>query len=476
MAGSGQRDGAALARVVAGHRDVQDDAEAVTAALRGVGMLIQPGRDGPAASTVLVVDALQPDIEHLIGTAAECERSHLLVVIPAAHALAHGEVWRLLKLGASDVLVWRGRATAQCVALRIRRWHEIDTLLDSADVTGRMVGRSRALRAALRRVVEIARFSPSSLLITGETGTGKELVAGLVHRLDTRPDKGPFVVVDCTTVVPSLSGSEFFGHEKGAFTGAVAARDGAFALANKGTLFLDEVGDLPLPLQAELLRVTQEGVYKKLGSNTWHSTRFRLISATHRDLVAAATSGDFRGDLYYRIAAATVHLPSLAERAEDILVLLRHFLDELRPDSEPATLDPDVAELLQARPYPGNVRDLRQLAQRVNLRHVGPGPVTVGDLPEEERPVAPDVPAPPAVNGALDAVVRSALAHGMGLTELRNTTVDTAVRVALEDTGGHVHRAAQLLGVSDRAVQLRRASVRDSAAVAGQRPPRDEPG
>src|SRR6478736_882878 len=202
MAGSGQRDGAALARVVAGHRDVQDDAEAVTAALRGVGMLIQPDRDGPAASTVLVVDALQPNIEHLIGTAAECERGHLLVVIPAAHALAHGEVWRLLNVGASDVLVWRGRATAQCAALRIRRWHEIDTLLDSADVTGRMVGRSRALRAALRRVVEIARFSPSSLLITGETGTGKELVAGLVHRLDTRPDKGPFVVVDCTTVVP----------------------------------------------------------------------------------------------------------------------------------------------------------------------------------------------------------------------------------------------------------------------------------
>lgn len=478
MAGSAEGLGvpsSAVARVAATNRELQAQVDEVTAALRDGGVEIQSDREGPATSTVLILDGLQPNTEHVIGMAAECDRGHLLVLIPATHALAHGEAWRLLDLGASDVLVWRGRATAQCAALRIRRWHEIDTLLDSVDVTGVMVGRSRALRTALGRMVEIARFSTSSLLITGETGTGKELVAGLVHRLDTRPDKGPFVVVDCTTVVPALSGSEFFGHEKGAFTGAVAPREGAFALANKGTLFLDEVGDLPLPLQAELLRVTQEGVYKRLGSNTWRSTRFRLISATHRDLVAEARAGAFRRDLYYRIAAATVRLPSLSERAEDILVLFRHFLDELRPDGEPATLEPDVAELLQARPYPGNVRDLRQLAQQIHLRHVGPGPITVGDLPEEERPIEPDVPTPPSVNGDLVAVVRYALAHGMNLTELRNTTVDTAVRVALEDTGGHVHQAAQLLGVSDRAVQQRRASAR-AAAMSAQGPPRDKPG
>ncbi|MGV9868707.1 sigma 54-interacting transcriptional regulator [Rhodococcus koreensis] len=339
-------------------------------------------------------------------------------------------------------------------------------LLESDDVSGLMVGRSQSLRAALRRVIEVARYSSSSLLITGESGTGKELVAGLVHRLDARQDKGPFVVVDCTTVTPSLSGSEFFGHEKGAFTGADAPREGAFALANKGTLFLDEVGELPLSLQAELLRVTQEGVYKKLGSNAWHRTRFRLITATHRDLVAAEAAGTFRRDLYYRIAAATVHLPPLAERTEAILMLFDHFLGELHPDREPTTIDSDVADVLQSRSYPGNVRDLRQLAHRVHVRHVGPGPITVGDLPEEERPEELGTPMHLTTDD-LDMVVRRALNRGMGLSELRQATVETAVRVALEDSHGHVHTAAQLLGVSDRALQLRRAGARDAVSGPG---------
>src|SRR5262249_683962 len=148
----------------------------------------------------------------------------------------------------------------------------------------------------------------------GESGTGKELIARLIHDLDSRPGKPPLVVVDCTTIVPGLSGSEFFGHERGAFTGAINTRDGAFALANGGTLFLDEIGELPQPMQAELLRVIQERKYKRVGSNAWQHTDFRLVSATNMDLESGVAKGAFRGDLYYRIAGWVCRTPPLRER------------------------------------------------------------------------------------------------------------------------------------------------------------------
>lgn len=139
---------------------------------------------------------------------------------------------------------------------------------------------------ALRRIVEVACFTTSPLLLEGESGTGKELVARLFHHLDPREGKRDLIVVDCTTIVPTLSGSEFFGHERGAFTGAMSAREGAFAAADRGTLFLDEIGELPLTMQAELLRVIQEGTYKWVGADHWRKTSFRLVCATNRDLEA----------------------------------------------------------------------------------------------------------------------------------------------------------------------------------------------
>src|SRR6185295_226461 len=150
---------------------------------------------------------------------------------------------------------------------------------------------------------------------------GKELLARVIHALDPRPDKGELVVLDCTTIVPELSGSEFFGHERGAYTGAVGPRDGAFALAHGGTLFLDEIGELPLALQAQLLRVVQEGTYKRVGGNAWHKASFRLVCATNRDLKEEVARGRFRGDLYHRLATNASRLPPLRDRVEDILVL-----------------------------------------------------------------------------------------------------------------------------------------------------------
>src|SRR4029450_8247587 len=160
-------------------------------------------------------------------------------------------------------------------------------------------------------------FSQVSVLIVGESGTGKELIARLIHDLDQRRDKGDFVVVDCTTIVPELSGSELFGHERGAFTGAVGTREGAFALADGGTLFLDEVGELPLPLQGQLLRVVQARMYKRVGGNHWHRTEFRLVCATNRDLAREVERDAFRSDFYYRIANWPCRLPPLGERRGD---------------------------------------------------------------------------------------------------------------------------------------------------------------
>jgi len=179
------------------------------------------------------------------------------------------DIWRLLSAGASDVFAWdHSDDPAREIAARFERWQMVDEILRSPLVKDNLAGQSPAWIRSLRQIVEVARFTDSSVLITGESGTGKELFAQLVHTLDPRRNKGNLLVCDCTTIVQELSGSEFFGHERGAFTGAVSARDGAFALADGGTLFLDEVGELPTNLQAELLRVTQEHTYKRVGGNS----------------------------------------------------------------------------------------------------------------------------------------------------------------------------------------------------------------
>jgi transcriptional regulator with GAF, ATPase, and Fis domain len=382
-------------------------------------------------------------------------------------SLSGASAWSMLQAGASDVFAWSRRThPAAEVADRFERWNMVDSLVESSQVRGSLVGDSRSWTSMLRQIVEVARFTAASVLITGETGTGKELVARLVHALDPHVEPPRFVVLDCTTIVPELSGSEFFGHERGAFTGAVAARDGAFALADGGTLFLDEVGELPAGLQAQLLRAIQEHTYKRVGGNSWQRTNFRLVCATNRDLVQAVARGAFRSDLYYRIATVTCTLPPLRERMEDIPALVRHFAAQFAGDGRSLDLDDVVAEYLLRRQYPGNVRDLKQVVSRMLARHVGMGPVTVGDIPEEERPaMEPD--AGWSVE-PFERPVRRALARGAGLKEINRAVTEAAIHIAVADEGGNLRRAARKLGVTDRALQMRRAAHRGLAARALQ--------
>jgi formate hydrogenlyase transcriptional activator len=229
---------------------------------------------------------------------------------------------------------------------------------------GEIVGDSPSLRTALDLVSVVAPAS-SSVLIMGETGTGKELIARAVHNLSGRRERA-FVKLNCAAIPLGLLESELFGHEKGAFTGAITQKNGRFELANKGTLFLDEVGDIPLELQAKLLRVLQEQEFERLGSNFTHKVDVRLIAATHRDLAAMVKQGTFREDLYYRLKVFPIHIPPLRQRTEDIPKLVRHFirLYARRMNKGINEIPVETMNALVRYRWPGNVRELQNFIER----------------------------------------------------------------------------------------------------------------
>ena len=432
------------------------------AELARVGVGARPRGAGHVGPGLLLFDDVTDALFERVRVASNQGAVRLLAIGRRPELLAAGVAWRLLRAGASDVVAWGSAEAAGEVAVRLERWEGVDRLLQTPLVRDNLVGDSPAWLSVLRQIVEVACFTEASVLITGESGTGKELVARLFHTLDRRPTKGELVILDCTTIMPELAGSEFFGHERGAFTGAVATRDGAFALANLGTLFLDEVGELALPLQAQLLRVVQERSYKRVGGNTWHRTDFRLICATNRDLVQEVQRSAFRSDFYHRIATWSCRLPPLRERRQDIVPLARRFIREFRHGEDEPELSDQVREYLLTRDYPGNVRDLRQCIGRIMSRHVGRGPITPGDVVPDERPaVTPDLGA--WRDAAFEHSIRTAVAMGVGLKDIGRIAEDTAVRIAIAEHSGNLQRAAQSLGVTDRALQLRRAARREGS-------------
>jgi transcriptional regulator with PAS, ATPase and Fis domain len=244
----------------------------------------------------------------------------------------------------------------------------------------------------------------------------------------------------------------------------VSERDGAFALANGGTLFLDEIGELPLPLQAQLLRVVQEHTYKRVGGNTWRRTDFRLVCATNRDLLDLIRRGEFRTDLYYRMATFVCKLPALRERLEDIIPLAEQFLREIRPNGEQPKFDAAVRDYLLQREYPGNVRDLRQVVSRLMYRYVGDGTITIGNIPPEERPL-PGLEDVAWLDLQFERVIQRAVLFGAGLKAIGRAAEDIAIRIATDEEDGNLSRAARRLGVTDRALQLRRANRRQADQI-----------
>lgn len=245
-----------------------------------------------------------------------------------------------------------------------------------------IIGESPAIQRVYALLAQVAP-TESSVLVTGESGTGKELVARSIHRRSRRAN-GPFVAVNCSAIPETLLESEFFGHAKGAFTDAKSDRTGLFAKANRGTLFLDELGDLPLPMQAKLLRALEERVVRPVGSDKEQSIDVRLVSATHRNLEAAIEASQFREDLYYRVNVIQIELPPLRQRGTDILLLAQHYLKQFAESNEKPveSIDNAVAEKLLNYPWPGNVRELRNVIERAVALTTQPQ-IGLNDLPDK---------------------------------------------------------------------------------------------
>jgi formate hydrogenlyase transcriptional activator len=227
-----------------------------------------------------------------------------------------------------------------------------------------IIGSSPALESVLEQVERVAP-TDSTVLVQGETGTGKELIARAIHNLSSRFGR-PFIKLNCAAIPFDLLESELFGHEKGAFTGAIAQKIGRFELADKGTLFLDEVGDIPLPLQPKLLRVLQEQEFERLGSGRTHQVDVRLVAATHRNLVEMVKRNEFRSDLYYRLNVFPVPLPPLRERREDIPALVEHFVEiyARRMGKQIDQISPATMSELTSYAWPGNIRELQNFIER----------------------------------------------------------------------------------------------------------------
>ena len=438
----------------------------LSSALEGAGVELCTRPDEEGAYGVLIASQegaeLVSAVAELASTVAELSchgMVRVVVVVPSEAPLASAVAWPLRRAGAVDVLGGGDPvAMATAIAARAARWLAVDQMMRSPIVSDTLIGRSPAWIVTLRQIVEAASFTQGSLLLLGESGTGKEMVARVIHALDQRRGLKNLIVLDCTTVVPELAGSEFFGHEKGAFTGATATRDGSFALADGGTLFLDEVGELPLPMQAQLLRVVQERTYKRVGGNDWLHANFRLIAATNRNLDEDVAEGGFRRDLFHRLASRVYQIAPLRERAADILPLAKHFLAQLRPGEAPIVLDPAVRDFLLARPYPGNVRELKQLVSRIADRWVGGGPITVGAIPPDEVPASPSDVSWKSAD--LDQAIWRALQFGVGLHEIKEAAGVRAFTLALEMESGSTRAAAHRLAVTERTVQTYRADCR----------------
>ena len=430
-------------------------ATAIISSLQEKGIVCTESRDNEFKTALIIwIENIQPDI--ILGHIRDLScNNYMIIVINLNIEIADSIKWKFIAAGAKDVVDWQNaETTANIIIGRLRRWKIIEELLQSALVREKMIGDSQAWKSFTRKIIEVAYFTNANILLTGESGTGKELTAGLIHDMDQRKEKGKLVLVDCTTIVPELFGSEFYGHEKGAFTSGIYSREGAFALANNGSLFLDELGELPLTLQAGLLRVIQEKTYKKVGSNTWQKTNFRLVCATNKDLKAGISEGHFRKDLYYRIASSVFTMPTLDERREDIPELARYFLREELKTIVAPHIDTAAMNYLVSRDYPGNIRELKQLINRIAVRYTGENIITVGDIPEDELPMAENRKVTwDNKNLTMQQSIRLALSSGKDLAKIKNEIANLALETALEDCNGNLKFAARKLNVEVRTLQ-----------------------
>lgn len=339
--------------------------------------------------------------------------------------------------------------------LAVLAWLRQHSSVSSVPGLEALIGEHPSMQAAKRMITQVAR-ADSTVLILGETGSGKEVVARAIHQASSRNDR-PFVAINCGAIPGDLLESELFGHEKGAFTGAFTARTGRFELAQDGVLFLDEIGDMPLPMQVKLLRVLEERTFERVGSNKPIQAQARIISATHRDLADAVEVGDFRQDLFFRLNVFPIDLPPLRERCSDIPLLIAALEERLREQGvETASLSPALIAYLQALPWPGNVRELANLLEQLAIMYPGQL-VDLAQLPKRLRPEGIETldcelalaraPSDSVQIRPDAAEVPSLPPKGTGLRDYLNEIERRMILTALEQHDQVVARAARRLGM-----------------------------
>ena len=324
-----------------------------------------------------------------------------------------------------------------------------------SDVDGAILGGCPAMREVYKAIGRVA-GQDVTVLIAGETGTGKELIARAIYQHSSRA-KAPFMALNCAAIPENLLESELFGHEKGSFTGADRRRIGKFEQCNNGTILLDEIGDMPLALQAKILRLLQEQSFERVGGNETVRTNVRLIAASHRDLKALSAEGKFRADLYYRLSVFTIHLPPLRERGEDLAMLTHYYIQRFSRElgREVATVDAEAIARLRAYHWPGNIRELQSVVKQALLQ--SRGSVLLSSFLPELSVATSDAPATTNANLELEAFIRQRLQpESRDLYAQTHGQVDRFLLTrVLEYTGGSQHKAARLLGIARQTLRLK---------------------
>jgi two-component system response regulator AtoC len=422
---------------------------------------------------IVVTDLVMPKLGGLeLLKAVNAAQPDVPVIIITAHGTVDSAV-EAIKLGAFDYITKPfDQSELQAVIAKAAKTH------DMAQSAPRHDGRSRAAIIGdslhmqdIFKIIEKVADTPSTVLISGESGTGKELIATALHEGSSRRGK-PLIKINCAAIPKDLIESELFGYERGAFTGAVTSKPGRFELADGGSLFLDEIGEIPVEMQVKLLRALQESEFERVGGIKTTRVDVRLIAATNRDLQKEIEAGRFRNDLFYRLNVVPIVLPPLRDRKSDIPTLARHFLEKYNKklNKKLEGFDDEALTVLQAYAWPGNIRELENLVERILLFADGPR-IKVKDLPEpilgQKVALATSAQSSPGPSAA-EAAPATGETSLKDIVRMKAAELEKDLIVkALDETGGNVTRAAKLLQISRKSLQtkMKEFSLRDEGSA-----------
>jgi DNA-binding NtrC family response regulator len=401
---------------------------------------------------LVLLDVLMPGIDGLVVLERIKEQDNRVPVLMLTATKTVKTAVTAMKLGAFDyvtkpfdveellIIVERAtRAAARDAELESRRWE-----VGRRYIPDNIVGNSPRMEKIFRTIGMVAPLK-TTVLITGESGTGKELIAKAIHYQSTRAEK-PMIPINCAAIPEHLIESELFGHERGSFTDAHARKLGQFELADQGTIFLDEVGELAPPLQAKLLRVIEQGEFMRVGGKGSIHVDVRIVAATNRDLEAAMRDGSFRSDLFYRLNVVSLHLPPLRERPEDLPLLIKHFIKTKSAQTgvSEKRISPEAVEALLRYPWPGNVREIENVIERI-LVLSDHEPIELEDLPERVR----------VGRVESSSIQQQVLRQEKTLTDAVDEFEREIIRAALQHVEFNQTRAADLLGTTRRILKYR---------------------